>query len=274
MKYADLHLHTNFSDGTFSPEQLILRAKKAGLSCISVVDHDTVSGIALSIEAGLKEDIEVIPGIELTADYEGTEIHFLGYFIDHKNKKLIDQLAILKENRIQRIYKMAEKLNALGIGLSAESVFEISGFGSVGRLHVARAMVKQGLVATTNEAFNRFIGDKGPAYISGFKLTPKEAIALIKQAGGVPVLAHPYSLRNDELIKEFAKLGLIGLEVHYSEHSQAMVNFYLDLAKEYNLLVTGGSDCHGNAKPEVKIGSIKIPYELVEKLKEAVKKNA
>jgi 3',5'-nucleoside bisphosphate phosphatase len=269
MKCADLHLHTVFSDGTYTPEELISRSVKSGLSAIAVVDHDTVGAIEPLMLAAKDQEIEALPGIELSAEYEGREVHILGYLIDYNNVKLIEKLESLKKNRIERIYKIVDKLKENGIGLAAESVFDISGCGTVGRLHVARAMVKAKLVGSTREAFYKYIGDRGPAYVCNFKFSPAEAIKLIKEVGGIPVLAHPYTLSKDDLIPAFVECGLMGLEVYYSEHTQGMVNFYLGLAKKYNLLVTGGSDCHGNAKPEVKIGSIKIPYELVEKLKEA-----
>ena len=272
MKFADLHLHTYYSDGTYSPQELIEAAKKAGLSCIAAVDHDTVSGIPPLLTAAKSSGLEVIPGIELTAEYEGTEIHFLGYLIDYLNAEFIGQLESLRQFRVQRIYKICEKLQGLGINLPADSVFKIAGKGTVGRLHVARAMVKEGFVENTYEAFNKYINDRGAAYVCGFRLGPQEAINLIKQAKGIPVLAHPNTLKNDALIPEFAKMGLMGLEVYYSEYSQGTINFYLAMAKQLDLLVSGGSDCHGDAKPEVKIGMIKIPYELVEKIKEAKNK--
>ncbi len=268
MKFADLHLHTVFSDGTYSPEELILESKKAGLSAIAVVDHDTVEGVAPAIELGDREGVEVVPGIELTAEYEGLEIHILGYFIDCNNKALQEKLAVLKQNRIERIYKITDKLKSMGLGLDPQGVFDISGQGTVGRLHIARSMVKERLVGSVFEAFRKYIGDKSPAYVLGFRFSPSEAIKLIKGAGGVSVLAHPYILNNDELILSFVDYGLRGLEVYYPEHTQGMINAYLKLAREYNLLVTRGSYCHGTAKPEVRIGSVKIPYELVERLKE------
>lgn len=268
MKFADLHLHTNFSDGTYTPEELISGALREGLSAISVTDHDTVAGIVPSIKAGDLQGIEVIPGIELTAEYEGMEIHLLGYALDYHNSALLAKLDTLKENRVQRIYKIVGKLNELGVKLTPESVFAIGGSGTVGRLHIARAMIKAKLVGSVGEAFKRYIGDRCPAYVCGFRLAPAEAIKLIKDSGGIPVLAHPYTVSRDELISLFVDWGLRGLEAYYPEHSQSMTNFYLDLAKKYNLLVTGGSDCHGTAKPDVKIGAIKIPYELVEKLKQ------
>lgn len=272
MKFADLHLHTLFSDGTYTPEELIQKAGKAGLSCISIADHDITGGIKPAIEAAVAWDIEVLSGIELSAEYEGSEIHILGYLIDYEDKALIAKLDSLKKNRIERIYKITEKLKGMGVDLKPEAVFALVKEGTVGRLHVARAMVKEGLVGSIFEAFQKYIGDKCPAYVLGFHFSPKEAIKLIKDSGGIPVLAHPYTINSDELILQFIKEGIMGLEAYYPEHSQAMINFYLGLAQKHNLLVTGGSDCHGSAKPEVKIGSIKIPYALVEKLKEAKEK--
>ncbi|MFA5357045.1 MAG: PHP domain-containing protein [Candidatus Omnitrophota bacterium] len=269
MKYADLHLHTAFSDGTYTPEELVSEGLKTGLSAVAVTDHDTVYGIEPALEAGKKKDMEVLPGIELTVEDGGREVHLLGYLLDHKNKELINKLEVLKEYRVARIYKMVKKLEGLGLELDPKIVFDIAGNGTVGRLHLARAMVKEGLIGFTGEAFYRYIGDRGPAYVCGFRLPPVEAIRLIRGAGGIPVLAHPYTLGNDELIPKFVEYGLMGLEVYYPEHTRAMTKSYLELAEKYHLLVTGGSDCHGNAKPEVRIGSVSIPYELVTLLKEA-----
>ncbi len=272
MRFADLHLHTIFSDGTYTPEEVIREASKEGLSAIAVVDHDAIGAITPTINAGKELDIEVLPGIELTTDQNGTEVHILGYLLDYQNPALKEKLEMLNKARVERVYKITEKLKNLGLNLSPDAVFKLALKGSPGRLHIARAMVEEKLVGSIYEAFKKYIGDKGPAYVCGFKLTPREGIKLIRDFSGIPVLAHPYTMNNDELIPEFIKLGLMGLEVYYTEHSQGMINFYLSLAKEYNLLVTGGSDCHGKAKPEVKIGLIKIPYELVENLKEAKEK--
>jgi hypothetical protein len=269
VKFADLHLHTTYSDGTFSPAELIAAAKIAGVSCIAVVDHDTVEGVIPSLEAGRKEGIEVIPGIELTAEYEGQEVHILGYFIDYQSKGLLEKLESLKKIRVERVHKIVGKLKEMGISIDPKLIFELAQDGTVGRLHIARALVKEGSVSCVYEAFKKYIGDKGPAYVGGFRFTPAQATRFIKDSGGIPVLAHPYSLNSDDLILQFIECGIMGLEIHYPEHSQSLVNFYLGLAKKYNLLVTGGSDCHGDAKPDVKVGSIKVPYELVEKLKEA-----
>jgi 3',5'-nucleoside bisphosphate phosphatase len=269
MKFVDLHLHTIFSDGTYTVEQLISKSAEAGLAAISITDHDTVKGIPEGMEIARAKNIELLPGIEFTAAHLGQEIHILGYLIDYESQALIAKLDSLKNNRIERIYKIVDKLKDAGVVLDPEAVFSLSNGGTVGRLHVARALVKEGKVSSVMEAFARFIGDKSSAYVLGFRLSPKEVIKLIKDAGGISVLAHPYLIRQDDLITEFISYGLMGLEVYYPEHTQSMVNFYLGLAKSNNLLVTGGSDCHGDAKPEVKLGSLKIPYELVERLRQA-----
>lgn len=270
MEYADLHLHSVFSDGTYTLEELIAQSKKAGLSAIALVDHDTVEGVGPAQEIGRREGVEVIAGIEFSAEYEGVEIHVLGYCIDHTQAALVERLRSMQQVRVERVHKIVERLSQFaGVTLNAKAVFDLAGAGTVGRLHIARAMVKEGLVSNTAEAFHRYIGDRCPAYIAGFRLDPQEAIRVIRQAGGVPVLAHPYSLGKDELIPVLVEQGLMGLEVYYPEHTQATVNFYLRLCEKYSLLATGGSDCHGEAKSEIRIGSLKIPYGLVEKLKEA-----
>lgn len=268
-KFADLHLHTVFSDGTYKPEELVEKAYKTGLSAIAVVDHDTVAGVSLSIAAARERNIEVIPGIELTAEYDGLEVHILGYLLDYKHEELLGTLDALGENRRARVYKILDKLNELGIKLDPQAVFDLASHGTAGRLHIARVMEKAGVVRSTAEAFHRYIGDNCPAYVCGFRFSPLQAIELIKKFSGIAVLAHPYLLHNDALILEFIKCGIQGIEVYYPEHTQSMINLYLGLAKEHGLLVTGGSDCHGKAKTEVKIGMVKLPYALVQELKDA-----
>lgn len=271
MKFADLHVHTFFSDGTSSVPDLLNASKRAGLSCIAITDHDTIAAVPLAEKASAEFDLEIIPGIELSTEYNGLEVHILGYFIDYKNNYLIKRLNSLRDARIERIYKITAKLNELGVKLNPETVFGIAKNGTVGRLHIARAMVKEGIVGSTGEAFAKYIGDNCPAYVCGFRFTPQEAINLIADSHGLSVLAHPYLLKNDDLIAEFAKYGIKGLEVYYPEHTQSMNNFYLEKAKKFNLLVTGGSDFHGSAKPDVKMGMVKLPYKFVELLKEKIK---
>jgi len=271
MKFADLHVHTCHSDGTYTAAQLVKEGLKRGIGALAIVDHDTTEALDEAIAQAQGTDLEIIPGIELTAQHERQEIHVLGYFLDHQNEALLSKLKLVQLNRVERVYKIIENLEGLGLKLNPRTVFDISGQGSVGRMHIARALVQDGLVDSTAEAFRKYIGDKSPAYVLGFKLSVSEAIELIHAAKGVAVLAHPYMLHNDALIEEFVGYGLQGIEVYYPEHSQAMVNFYLALAKKLNLLVTGGTDFHGSAKPQIKLGMIKIPLELVEKLRLAKK---
>lgn len=268
MKFADLHIHTFFSDGTYSPQEAINEASSAGISCISITDHDSVEGIEAALNCS--SDVEIIPGIELTAENAGAEVHILGYLVDYKQKVFLNMLKKMREIRVKRIYEICKKLKKLGVGLEPEEVFALAGSASVGRLHVARALYENGKVFSIPEAFNRYIGDKGPAYSGKFKMSPKEAIGWIKRAGGVPVLAHPYTLRENVLIDDFVKAGIMGIEVYYCQHSKYQTEEFLKIAQKNNLLITGGSDSHGSAKDSSsQIGNIKLPYEFVEKLKEA-----
>ena len=268
MKFADLHLHTAFSDGTDAPDELIKKAVKAGLSAVAITDHDSVDAIPAAIDSGIIHGIEVIPGIELTAEYEGLEIHILGYFLDYRNSALQEKLSFLEKARIERIHGMVAKLQGMGVKIDADKIFTLSGKGIVGRLHVARVMVSEGIISSIWEAFSKYIGNNGPAYVLGFKFSPQDACKLIRSTGGIPVLAHPYALRRDDLIPQLVKFGIKGLEVYYPEHTNTMRNKYIRICREYKLLSTGGSDYHGSAKPEVSLGKFKVPYELVEILRE------
>lgn len=268
MKSADLHLHTAFSDGTDAPEELIQKAAHAGLSAVAVTDHDSVEAVPAAIDAGILHGIEVIPGIELTAEYEGLEMHILGYFLDYRNSRLHEKLSLIEQARIERIHAMVAKLNGLGVKIDADKIFALSGKGIVSRLHVARVMVSEGIISSIWEAFSKYIGNNGPAYVLGFKLAPQDAVKLIRGAGGIPVLAHPYALRRDDLIPKFVHCGIRGLEVYYPEHTNTMRNKYIRMCREHKLLMTGGSDYHGKAKPEITLGAFKVPYELVESLRE------
>lgn len=268
MKFADLHVHTTYSDGTFSPQRVVDEALAQNLDCISVTDHDNVSGIAPAILAAAGR-LEIISGIELTTEASGTEIHILGYLIDYTDEAFLRMLKNMQEIRVKRIHMMCQKLTRLHLPVDPKDVFELAGQGSVGRLHMARVLVNKGYVGNTSEAFNRLIGDKGPAYVAKFKMSPKEAIGWIRRVGGIPVLAHPYLLPQKFLIEDFVKAGVLGIEVLYAEHTDFQQSEYLKLAEKYKLLVTGGSDCHGEAKQEAKLGRIRLPYEYVEKLKSA-----
>lgn len=267
MKYADLHVHTFFSDSTFSPDEVITWANKKGLSAIAITDHDSIDGIAPCRDLGLREGIEVIPAIEMTAEKADAEAHLLGYFINWELGWLQEKLKEIRLLRIERVHKMVEKLKAEHIEVDASEIFRLAGRGSVGRLHVAQAILNTGKVKSFREIFDKYIGFSKPCYVPYTKFSPEGAINFILKAGGVPVLAHPYSVGNDDYITEFIKYGLRGIEVYHTDHDRAMSSHYEEIAKRHALIATGGSDCHGMGKKRVLMGQVRVPYEVVEKLR-------
>jgi predicted metal-dependent phosphoesterase TrpH len=271
MKVADLHLHTQFSDGTFTPEELVLHAQNKGLACIALTDHDTVEGCARAAAACAKVGMQFIVGTELTAEHLDIEVHILGYLVDPRNQALLDGIAKFQSVRMSRIYKMAEKLNQLGIPLKPESVFELANCRSPGRPHVARALVKEKLVGTLDEAFDLYLKKGRPAWVPKAKMSALEAIELIHQAGGLAVMAHPGLNRSDEIIPALVLAGMDGIECFHTKHSTAMSEHYLEIADFHHLLITGGSDCHGFSKNKPLIGTVKLPYNHVERLLAAKK---
>jgi hypothetical protein len=264
---ADLHTHTVFSDGTCTPEALVRLAADLGLAAIAVSDHDSVAGIPDAMTEADKVGIEVIPAVELSAELADQEIHILGYCIDHTAACLRQALTELVANRVERIHTMVGKLRLMGIELSAQDVFAVAEKGPPGRMHIAQALLNAGYITSLSEAFAKYIGDTSPAYVCGFRLSPQKAITLLRDSGGVAVLAHPYLIKNDSLIPELVTHGLAGLEVYYPEHTQAMTNFYRELASRYDLIATGGSDFHGRVKPNTPLGSVTVDYDVVDALK-------
>ncbi|WP_018249000.1 PHP domain-containing protein [Orenia marismortui] len=268
-KYIDLHLHTTASDGSFTPSQLVTKAKELGFSAIAITDHDTIDGITEGIDLAEKLDIELVPGIEMNTDYENTEIHVLGYYIDYKDQKFIDKLASLKEARYNRIKRIVGKLNALGLEIDFEEVKKNADGGALGRPHVAQIMLDKGYVEEWSEAFDKYIAKGAPAYVERKKLTPQEAIQLIKEFGGIPVVAHPVLIERDELLDQLIEWGIEGIEVYHTEQDDKDSKRYLEFAQKNSLLITGGSDCHGpRRKGEVLIGKIKASYDILESLRQ------
>jgi 3',5'-nucleoside bisphosphate phosphatase len=265
--FADLHLHTNFSDGTYSPEELVSQAKQRGFAAIALTDHDTVEGCARAAQACADAQIEFIPGTELTAEKDGCEIHILGYLMDTQNPKLLAEIGKFQAVRQSRIREMVARLNGLNVPLEVTAVFALANCRSPGRPHVARALVQAGLCANLDEAFERYLRKNRPAWVPKMKMSALDAIALIHQAGGLAVMAHPGLSRTDELIPHLVEVGLDGIECFHTKHSTAAAERYLEMADKFHLLVTGGSDCHGLSKGKPLIGTVKLPYEHVERLK-------
>ena len=271
-KFVDLHVHTQYSDSTLAPEEVVDLAYNKGLSAIAITDHDCIDGIAPSVERAKKYDLEVIPGVELTAEEGNLELHILGYFIDWKTEWFAGKLKEIRTARVNRIYEMAAKLKNAGIDIDPEKVFALSGPGAVGRLHLATVLYNEGFTSSVGEAFRKYIGNNAPCCVKKFKLTPQEAIDMILRLGGVPVLAHPHVLGRDDLIPDLIKKGLRGIEVYRIEHHYNVTLHYEDIAFEHGLLISGGSDCHGMGKGDILIGRIKLPYKVLENLrKEAAK---
>ncbi len=267
--FADLHLHTNFSDGTFTPEELAARGAKVGLAAMSLTDHDTVEGAERMAAACREHGIEFISGTELTAELEHTELHLLGYFIDTQNPKLLAELKKFQAVRQSRIHEMVEKLNKVNIPLKAEAVFALANCRSPGRPHVGRALVEAGYCKNLDEAFDRFLKRHRPAFVPKHKISARDAIGLIHGAGGLAVLAHPGLNRNDAMIPPLVDQGLDGIECFHTKHTPAASERYLAIAARHNLLVTGGSDCHGFSKGKPLIGTVKLAGQYLNKLKDA-----
>lgn len=267
MMFADLHLHSIFSDGTFTPEEIASRAKSQGVAAIALTDHDTVEGCARAAVACAAAGVEFISGTELTTEHGGNELHLLGYFLDPHNARLLTEIAESQIVRQNRIREMVAQLNKLHVPLTAEEVFALANCKSPGRPHVARAMVKAGLVANLDEAFERFLKKGRPAWVPKKKVSAADAIQLIHQAGGLAVMAHPGLNRTDSVIPDLVEAGLDGIECFHTKHSTSLSQRYLLAAEKYNLLVTGGSDCHGLSKGKPIIGTVRVPYACVERLR-------
>lgn len=267
-KLADLHIHTFYSDSSSSPEEVVDEALAQGLACIAITDHDTIDGVGPTQQCAHGRGLEVIAGIELSSEIQDKDVHILGYFLDCANAVLSERLATYQAARVVRIERMIESLKKSGIdNITLAEVCAQTKSLAVGRLHLASTLVEKGWVSNVREAFNRYIGEDGPAFEKKFLVTPYEAIALIRQAGGVAVLAHPMLTGRDELIPSFVEAGLAGLEVYYPNCGQPLIAYYERLAAKHNLVATGGSDAHGKKKDNTYLGKKKVPYEVVEQLR-------
>ena len=273
----DLHTHSTASDGVYSPTVLLQQAKAAGIAVLALTDHDTTEGVAEAAEAAHDLDIDFIPGIEINTDISGGEVHVLGYFLDYPQAAFQNILRILRDSRELRGQRMVELLDQQGVHISWQRVREIAN-GTVGRPHVARALLEAGYVQTIGEAFDTYIGRGSPAYVPHYKLTPTEAVRLIASANGLPVIAHPLNIPGLVELRTWlpglCKAGMVGLETYYGQYTPQDEQTLLALAHEYQLIPTGGSDFHGPNIHPTPLGGRYVPYESVERLKaEAAKRH-
>jgi predicted metal-dependent phosphoesterase TrpH len=279
----DLHAHSTASDGSLTPTELVHHAVSLGLRAIALTDHDTIAGNDEAVRAAEGLGLELVPGVEMSSSYPTGTMHILGYYVDFRDAGLNTELGRLQRVRAERNMVIIDKLKALGIAIEIEDVASKAGAdGQIGRPHFARVLMERGVVGSIDEAFERFLKKGAPAYSAKFRLAPADAISLIRKAGGLAVLAHPFTLHMDDtperfsaLLCELKEMGLTGMEVRYSEHSPAQERLYEDAAERCGLLITGGSDYHGANKEGVELGrghgELEIPYRLLEALKRALK---
>ncbi|HHW02782.1 MAG TPA: PHP domain-containing protein [Thermoanaerobacterales bacterium] len=263
---VDLHIHTTFSDGRLTPAEVVKISHEMGLRAIAITDHDTVEGIPYAIEESRKyKNIEVIPGIEINTYYSDQEVHILGYFIEYNNVELKKKLSDLLQKRIERTRKITEKLIQLGINITFEEIKSRAQGPSIGRPHVARALIDKGYANSIEDAFDKFLNPGRPAYVPRYKITPFDAVDIIKLSNGIPVLAHPGLLGKKQIINELIDYGIMGIEVYHKDHNMEQVKYYMNIASEKKLLMTGGSDSHGETP--LLLGTLDIPREFVLELK-------
>lgn len=277
----DLHAHSTTSDGTMSPAELVKYAHKKGLSAIAITDHDTIDGIAEAVAVGNILGVEVVPGIELSVKYSDLNVHLLGYLFDCQNRELQVALHQVQAGRIERNKRIIANLNSLGFAIPFSELQKSAGSGQNGRPHIARLMLEKGFVRTMDEAFEKYLGHGGLAYVTRFVFGLKEAIALIKNAGGVAVLAHPLQLDKlvdnlPQVLHQMRDMGLDGIEVYYPNHSRQFRKRLIIIAEEHCLLMTGGSDYHGAIRPGTTLAggkNVSVPAQLLIKMKQRVAEN-
>lgn len=280
MNLVDLHVHSNASDGTLTPSEVVQLAKKTGLTAMALTDHDTVDGVAEAVTSSREYDIEIIPGVELSCAYIAKEIHIVGLYIDCQNTSFLAELNRLKETRLARNEQMAAKCREHGLNITVEELINEYPDAVITRAHFASYLLKKGYVSCVKDAFDRYLNDHGPCFVPRYKMPCEETIELIHNAGGVAILAHPilYRLSDSELeklVKYLTRCGLDGIEALYSTYTTGDETQIRKLARENGLLISGGSDFHGANKPHIQLGigrgNLKIPYDVLENIKKSIK---
>jgi predicted metal-dependent phosphoesterase TrpH len=266
MSLCDLHIHSIFSDGTYSPAQVIDISKEQGLSAISITDHDTIKAVPLAKTIGKEQSITVLSGVELSGVYKDIEIHVLGYLFDedavHLGKKLLE----MRQHRETRAQKIVEKLEDEGFRITFDDVKKVAGNGAIGRPHIARALLERKCIVDYKEAFTRYIGNGKPCNVPKLRLCPEEAIQLIADAHGISVLAHPGNIGDEVVVRELLNFPFQGIEVWHPDHSSNQVMLYKQLAQQKGMLMTGGSDSHGEKRTKAAIGEIEVDAKFAEAL--------
>ncbi len=270
----DLHMHTTYSDGAFSPTELLLKAKEVGLDVISITDHDSVNGLKEAISVGKEIGIEVIPGLEISTDLDEKEIHLLAYFIEIDNDELQKYLSFFRDERLHRAKRIVQKLRNLGFSITIDDVIDHAQNSAIGRPHIAYAMVNLGLINNYYEAFEKYIGDYGPAFERKIHVSPQSATKLISDAGGLSFIAHPGYMK-ESILTDLIKAGIDGIEVVHPSHSENQINFYRGIVNQYCLLEAGGSDFHGGKKEDGdSLGKYLISSNNLEAMRNMLHKNS
>lgn len=270
--YADLHIHSYFSDGFLSPTQVVAYAAGAGLRAIALTDHDTVDGLDEAIAAGVNHNVEVLTGIELSATIDDRDIHILGYLFDHHDEVFRRAVTLYKQERFHRAEKIVQKLNRFGVGVDMDQVMARAGKGAVGRPHIADAVVHAGFAKDTNSVFRDFLGYGASAYEDKYKITPEMAIRLIHDAGGVAFLAHPSIGIKQKYLYQVISSGVDGIECTHPKHTDDASRYFQRIVKQHGLLECGGSDCHAR-DGNIFIGKYPVSYEVIEKMKSLAAQN-
>jgi len=273
----DLHSHSTFSDGSLTPEQLVREAERARISALALTDHDSIIGLERFMAACSKSIVRGVPGVEISVDCNPSDatMHILGYFIDPANAQLNEHINRLRDGRQHRNEEILKRLNAMGLMLNMNEISAFAGENNVGRLHFAQALMARGYVRNTHEAFDKYLARGKSGYANRLRFKPIGGVEMIRQAGGIAVLAHPFTLNLGkqalaDCVGKLAQAGLQGIEIYYPQHSPKMVRQYLDLAKQFHLIATGGTDFHGTPMPDIKLGrgfgALNVPNAVLEQL--------